>query len=154
MGKRKSARKVQGKKAIKLDTTFTCLHCNHEKSVTVKIDKDTSVGTLKCKVCGQTFQSKVTHLEGPVDVYAEWVDACERVNREGEREPATRRRNNYSEDEADRSTDDDAARRPSTRRRSASPAARRSAARDEYGVPAQLSDDDEDEDDESEIDDF
>ncbi|KAJ2768152.1 hypothetical protein IWQ56_003049 [Coemansia nantahalensis] len=147
MGKRKSSRKVQAKKVIKLETSFTCLHCNHEKSVTVKIDKDMGIGTLRCKVCGQTFQSRVTRLEGAVDVYAEWVDACERVNREGDRGTGSRQRG-YSDDEAGRSSDDDNGRGASRRRRSASPGARPSAARDAYGVPAQLSDDD------SEIDDF
>ena len=39
-----------------LPTTFTCLFCNHEKSVTVKLDKKAGIGSLDCKVCGQRFQ--------------------------------------------------------------------------------------------------
>ena len=43
-------------KADPLPTTFTCLFCNHEKSVTVKLDKKAGVGQLDCKICGQKFQ--------------------------------------------------------------------------------------------------
>lgn len=47
-----------------LATTFTCLFCNHEKSVTVKIDRKAGTGHLNCKVCGQTFQTGV-NCESP-----------------------------------------------------------------------------------------
>lgn len=42
-----------------LATTFPCLFCNHEKSVTVKLDKKSGVGQLSCKVCNQQFQCAV-----------------------------------------------------------------------------------------------
>ncbi|KAH7033017.1 transcription elongation factor 1, partial [Microdochium trichocladiopsis] len=58
-----------------LPTTFTCLFCNHEKSVAVKMDKKAGVGQLDCKVCGQKFQCGINYLSAPVDVYSEWVDA-------------------------------------------------------------------------------
>jgi hypothetical protein len=38
---------------------FTCLFCNHERSVTVKIDKKAGVGQLDCRICGQKFQCAV-----------------------------------------------------------------------------------------------
>ncbi|KAI0012809.1 Elf1-domain-containing protein [Xylariaceae sp. FL0662B] len=81
MGKRKkSSRKPQGpKKKDPLPTTFTCLFCNHEKSVTVKMDKKAGVGHLDCKVCGQKFQCGINYLSAPVDVYSEWVDAADAV---------------------------------------------------------------------------
>jgi hypothetical protein len=47
-----------------LSTTFQCLFCNHENSVSVKIDKKASTGELTCKVCGQTFQT-VTNCTFP-----------------------------------------------------------------------------------------
>lgn len=37
MGKRKSSSKPVVKAKVKLDTTFDCLFCNHEKSVAVKM---------------------------------------------------------------------------------------------------------------------
>lgn len=79
-----------------LPTTFTCLFCNHEKSVTVKLDRKAGVGQLDCRVCGQKFQCgvnclSISHLpayqpvltkicledlSAAVDVYGEWVDAA------------------------------------------------------------------------------
>ncbi|KAI1106102.1 Elf1-domain-containing protein [Jackrogersella minutella] len=81
MGKRKkSSRKPQGKKKNDpLPTVFTCLFCNHEKSVTVKIEKKLGIGELECKVCGQRFQCGVNYLSAPVDVYSEWIDAADAV---------------------------------------------------------------------------
>lgn len=66
----------------------------------MKIDKKSGVGTLNCKMCGQTFQNGVdctwrlhlSHLAkssdlvavltAPVDVYFAWVDACDAVAQE------------------------------------------------------------------------
>ncbi|PSS10615.1 hypothetical protein M430DRAFT_53172 [Amorphotheca resinae ATCC 22711] len=81
MGKRKkAAKKPQGpKKNEPLTTVFPCLFCNHEKSVTVKLDKKSGVGHLSCKVCNQQFQCAVNYLSAAVDVYADWVDACDAV---------------------------------------------------------------------------
>lgn len=61
-----------------LPTVFTCLFCNHEKSVSVKMDKKAGVGELDCKICGQRFQCGINYLSAPIDVYSEWVDAAGR----------------------------------------------------------------------------
>lgn len=83
MGKRKSSKKAPApKRKEKLPTTFQCLFCNHENSVNVTIDKKAGVGNLHCKVCGQVFQTKVNFLSAPVDVYADWHDACDAVAKE------------------------------------------------------------------------
>ncbi|CDM28083.1 hypothetical protein DTO013E5_3991 [Penicillium roqueforti] len=81
MGKRKkSSSKPQGpKKREPLATTFSCLFCNHENSVVVKLDKKLGLGDLSCKVCGQKFQTGINYLSAPVDVYSDWVDACDAV---------------------------------------------------------------------------
>ncbi|KAF3065248.1 Transcription elongation factor 1 like protein [Daldinia childiae] len=80
MGKRKkSSRKPQGKKNDPLPTIFTCLFCNHERSVTVEMNKKSGVGELECKVCGQRFQCGINYLSAPVDVYSEWIDAADAV---------------------------------------------------------------------------
>ena len=80
-GKRKKSSKPASgpKKRGPLDTQFTCLFCNHEKAVQVKIDKKAGIGDLYCKVCGQKFQSSINYLSAPVDVYSDWIDACESV---------------------------------------------------------------------------
>ncbi|KAK6465671.1 transcription elongation factor 1 [Scheffersomyces coipomensis] len=77
MGKRKSSAKPQKKIKQVLDTTFTCLFCNHEKSVICTLDKKNSLGELHCKVCGQSFQTTINSLSQPVDIYSDWIDACE-----------------------------------------------------------------------------
>lgn len=80
-GKRKkSSRKPAGpKKREALDTEFTCLFCNHDKAIQVKLDKKAGIGDLSCKICGQKFQSNINYLSAAVDVYSDWIDACETV---------------------------------------------------------------------------
>ncbi|CAR29750.1 hypothetical protein ZYGR_0AD04340 [Zygosaccharomyces rouxii] len=81
MGKRKKAtRKPQRRLALKLDTKFNCLFCNHDKSVNCTLDKKNSIGSLQCKICGQSFQTRINGLSQPVDVYSDWFDAVEEVN--------------------------------------------------------------------------
>ncbi|KAK9552050.1 hypothetical protein V6000_005802 [Aspergillus fumigatus] len=81
MGKRKksSRQTQQPKKKEPLPTTFACLFCNHENSVIVKLDKKLGLGNLSCKVCGQRFQTGINYLSAAVDVYSDWVDACDAV---------------------------------------------------------------------------
>ncbi|KAK4987464.1 hypothetical protein LTR50_004596 [Elasticomyces elasticus] len=103
MGKRKKSSKPQGpKKREPLAQQFQCLFCNHEKAVSVKIEKKQGVGHLSCKVCGQTFQTgtncmslqlretcdahqltvHTADLSHAVDVYSDWIDACDAVAKE------------------------------------------------------------------------
>ena len=44
------------------DTTFTCLFCHHDKSVTVRLDRKEGVAQLVCRVCDQRYQSKVNRV--------------------------------------------------------------------------------------------
>lgn len=81
MGKRKKSTRTPAKKlTLKLDTKFNCLFCNHDKSVSCTLDKKNSIGSLQCKICGQTFQTRINGLSQPVDVYSDWFDAVEEVN--------------------------------------------------------------------------
>lgn len=77
MGKRKSSAKPVKKVKQVLDITFTCLFCNHERSVICTLDKKNGIGELHCKICGQNFQSNIHSLSKPVDIYSDWIDACE-----------------------------------------------------------------------------
>jgi len=80
MGKRKkSSRGPQKKQKQVLPTNFPCLFCNHEKSISVKLDKKAGIGELSCKICGQQFQTGINYLSAPVDVYSDWIDACDAV---------------------------------------------------------------------------
>ncbi|KAF8503537.1 Elf1-domain-containing protein [Russula emetica] len=87
MGKRKKSSRKPGPKRKRdpLDTTFTCLFCHHDNSVTVKLDRKEGLAQLVCKICGQSFQSKVNHLTEPIDIYSEWIDAADYAAKEEER---------------------------------------------------------------------
>lgn len=85
MGKRKSSAKPQKKIKQTLDITFTCLFCNHEKAVLCTLDKKNLLGELHCKICGQSFQTSIHALSQPVDIYSDWIDACEDLMEEAER---------------------------------------------------------------------
>ncbi|KAF2766752.1 hypothetical protein EJ03DRAFT_167837 [Teratosphaeria nubilosa] len=86
MGKRKkSSRTPTGpKKREPLATRFKCVFCSNENSVSVQIDKKNRIASLLCNTCGQSFQCKSSmgNLMAPVDVYYEWIDACEEVAKE------------------------------------------------------------------------
>lgn len=83
MGKRKRATKPPPKKkAPKLDTIFDCPYCGHEKTVDCVIDKSTSIGKVKCRICGVSHESVINKLEEAIDVYANWIDACEAANKD------------------------------------------------------------------------
>ncbi|KAL4868468.1 hypothetical protein BDV12DRAFT_100973 [Aspergillus spectabilis] len=108
MGKRKksSRQPQQTRKREPLPSTFACLFCNHENSIVVKLDKKLGLGHLSCKVCGQRFQTGINYLSAAVDVYSDWVDACDAVakdtaNKYEERDTIAIRSNNrlYSPDD-------------------------------------------------------
>jgi len=81
MAKKKSSRKPVKKVRVVLDTSFDCPFCNHNRCITVSVDKRISmIGTLHCNKCNVSFETKVNVLSDPVDVYTDWIDAVEAVN--------------------------------------------------------------------------
>ncbi|KAG8459069.1 hypothetical protein KFE25_002476 [Diacronema lutheri] len=83
-GKRKSSAKQPPKKARpKLALSFDCPFCGHEKTCDVKLDKDRSFAEIKCNICSASYTTNTHKLTQPVDVYAEWVDECDAVNKDG-----------------------------------------------------------------------
>ncbi|KAF8927593.1 hypothetical protein BGZ47_002058 [Haplosporangium gracile] len=80
MGKRKSSRKPQAKVKKTLDSTFDCVSCFHEKSISCKLDFDQKIGVLQCRMCGVSYTCAINYLSHAVDVYHDWIDACEAVN--------------------------------------------------------------------------
>ncbi|KAI3426119.1 hypothetical protein D9Q98_008498 [Chlorella vulgaris] len=78
MGKRKSSAKAPPKKARpKLQTVFACPLCNADKSVSCEMSRDTNIGGVKCNQCKAEWTMKIHQLSEPIDVYSEWIDACE-----------------------------------------------------------------------------
>jgi transcription elongation factor Elf1 len=37
---------------------------------------------VSCVACGEAFQSSIHQLCEPIDVYHDWLDACEEKNKE------------------------------------------------------------------------
>ncbi|KAH7971046.1 hypothetical protein HPB49_018416 [Dermacentor silvarum] len=98
MGRRRSKRKPPPKrKNIEpLETQFNCPFCNHERSCEVKMDRQRNTGRITCRVCLEDFQTAInltyadwvlaltqsytTDLSEAIDVYSDWIDACESAN--------------------------------------------------------------------------
>lgn len=105
MGKRKTSSRGPVKKVKqRLDTQFTCLFCNHEKAINCTIDKRSNIGTLTCKICGQSFQTAINSLSEPVDIYSNWIDACEAVAEE----EAKRTKEEYDDEDGGYDDEDNA----------------------------------------------
>jgi transcription elongation factor Elf1 len=78
MGKRKAKKATPAKKAKpKLDTTFTCPFCNAEEAIESQLDRKTKIGKLTCKACGEEWANEIHALTEPIDLYSDWIDACE-----------------------------------------------------------------------------
>ncbi|KAM7286471.1 transcription elongation factor 1 homolog [Ixodes scapularis] len=82
MGRRRSKRKPPPKrKNIEpLETQFNCPFCNHERSCEVKMDRQRNTGRITCRVCLEDFQTSINYLSEAIDVYSDWIDACEEAN--------------------------------------------------------------------------
>ena len=45
------------------------------------MDKTKKAARIQCKICLEDFQATINFLSEPLDVYNEWIDACEEINR-------------------------------------------------------------------------
>ncbi|KAI4155436.1 MAG: hypothetical protein L6R39_001252 [Caloplaca ligustica] len=54
------------------------------------MDKKAGIGELICKVCGQQFQTGINYLSAGVDVYSDWIDACDSVAKDAKEAAGTR----------------------------------------------------------------
>ncbi|KAH3694660.1 hypothetical protein DPMN_082252 [Dreissena polymorpha] len=82
MGRRKSKRKPppKVKNIQKMAVTFNCPFCNHENSCEVKLDRQRNTGYISCGVCLEDFSTNINYLSEAIDVYSDWIDACESAN--------------------------------------------------------------------------
>jgi transcription elongation factor Elf1 len=44
------------------------------------MDWDREIGTVECVVCKEGWSGKINHLTEAVDLYSDWLDACESAN--------------------------------------------------------------------------
>jgi len=49
----------------------------------VRLDRVAETGTIACRVCGESFQTRVSYLSDPVDVYCAWVDELQAAGEGG-----------------------------------------------------------------------
>jgi len=80
MGKRKKAKPPPKKRRLTVPKSFDCPFCNHEQSVECKLIREKNMGQILCNTCNTTFEAPITYLSEPIDVYSDWIDACERAN--------------------------------------------------------------------------
>ena len=65
MGRRKKAAKVVKKKVVHaVATVFKCLFCNHEASVQCKLNLNSMIGDLVCRICDAKFETQINTLTG------------------------------------------------------------------------------------------
>uniref|UniRef100_A0A6B2LUW7 Transcription elongation factor 1 homolog n=1 Tax=Arcella intermedia TaxID=1963864 RepID=A0A6B2LUW7_9EUKA len=83
MGKRKSRKKPKPKpKDPGMPTTFDCPYCVHPGAVECTIRKKEGRGFVSCRVCGvRSSPIEITRLTSAVDIYNDWIDKCEDINR-------------------------------------------------------------------------
>lgn len=67
------------------------------------MDKKNLLGELHCKICGQSFQTAIHSLSQPVDIYSDWIDACEDLAEEADKQGGAPEdeKEMYSDDEYD-----------------------------------------------------
>eukprot|EP00287_Rhodomonas_sp_CCMP768_P008265 CAMPEP_0196717686 /NCGR_PEP_ID=MMETSP1091-20130531/1052_1 /TAXON_ID=302021 /ORGANISM="Rhodomonas sp., Strain CCMP768" /LENGTH=117 /DNA_ID=CAMNT_0042058133 /DNA_START=105 /DNA_END=458 /DNA_ORIENTATION=+ len=114
MGKRKTAKKVMKKEQQKVMSKFDCPFCNHMGSIKVTINKKAKFGQCKCAVCSVQYATTITALSEPIDVFCEWIDECEKANKDGssagapaQQRPSRRRRDAGSDEEDDEEEEED-----------------------------------------------
>ena len=42
---------------------------------------ETETGSVQCNTCGAKYETNITALSDAIDVYSDWIDECEAVNR-------------------------------------------------------------------------
>mmetsp|Transcript_15196 Transcript_15196/g.36011 ORF Transcript_15196/g.36011 Transcript_15196/m.36011 type:complete len:115 (+) Transcript_15196:114-458(+) len=112
MGKRKTAKKVMKKEQQKVMSKFDCPFCNHMGSIKVTINKKAKFGQCKCSVCNVQYATTITALSEPIDVFCEWIDECEKANKDGPPassapRPSRRRRDAGSDEEEEEEEEED-----------------------------------------------
>ncbi|KAH8370820.1 hypothetical protein KR093_005111 [Drosophila rubida] len=82
MGRRKTKRKAPPRRKVlhELDKQFNCPFCNNLQCCDVVMDKLRNTGRITCRECNESYKTKIISLSEPVDVYNDWIDACEMAN--------------------------------------------------------------------------
>lgn len=82
MGRRRKSTKFGNPKKAKerTPTSFDCPFCTGSQTVSCVLDRERLLGTVSCSVCDASFSTKISPLSEAIDVYTDWIDACEEAN--------------------------------------------------------------------------
>ena len=81
MAKKKSRKAPVKIKKETVATIFDCPFCNNKKVVEAKIIKKEMKGTIECRLCESKWACKISSLSEPIDIYSEWIDECDKINK-------------------------------------------------------------------------
>ena len=96
MAKKKQRKKVYKPPAPKLETQFSCPECGRKKVVEVRFIKKENKGYLRCRACGEQYETKLKRASTPIDIYYSWID-----ERDQKKEKENDIENNNNPDEED-----------------------------------------------------
>ena len=74
MAKKRQRKKIYKIPVPKLEKTFNCPECGRKKVVEVRFNKKEHKGYLRCRACGDEFETKLKRASAPIDVYYQWID--------------------------------------------------------------------------------
>ena len=81
MAKKKQRKKIYKIPEPKLEKIFNCPECGRKKVVEVHFNKRDNKGYLRCRACGEEYESKLKRASDPIDIYYNWIN-----HRDNERE--------------------------------------------------------------------
>ena len=94
MAKKRQRKKVYKPPPPKLETQFNCPECGRKKVVEVHFEKRENKGYLRCRACGEEYESKLKRASEPIDIYYNWIN-----HRDLEREKNNKKNNEEGGDE-------------------------------------------------------
>ena len=74
MAKKRQRNKIYKIPVPKLEKTFNCPECGRKKVVEVRFNKKENKGYLRCRACGDNYETKLKKASSPIDVYYQWID--------------------------------------------------------------------------------
>ena len=74
MAKKRQRKKIYKIPVPKLEKTFNCPECGRKKVVEVRFIKKENKGYLRCRACGEQYETKLKRASTPIDIYYSWID--------------------------------------------------------------------------------
>ena len=96
MAKKKQRKKVYKKQEKKLETQFRWTECERKNVKAEHIIKKENKGYLRCRACGEQYETKLKRASTPIDIYYSWID-----ERDQKKEKENDIENNNNPDEED-----------------------------------------------------